>query len=112
MNVRIASSEQEFRKISPVLRQLRSQYTDTELIAQIQLQIAQGYRIAYVEIAPSLSRFEDDRITFRDYEYQREKTIHRSGVGASFHQTRQLEQRVRENGYDIHILRRLRPAQK
>ncbi|MCH8265820.1 MAG: GNAT family N-acetyltransferase [Proteobacteria bacterium] len=49
MEVKIASSEAELRKISPVLLQLRSQYDEDSLLAQIRLQQAEGYQIAYVE---------------------------------------------------------------
>lgn len=49
MEVKIASSEAELRKISSVLLQLRSQYDEDSLIDQIRLQQAEGYQIAYVE---------------------------------------------------------------
>ena len=49
MQVKIASSEAELRKISPVLLQLRTQYDEDSLLAQIRLQQAEGYQIAYVE---------------------------------------------------------------
>ena len=49
MEVKIASSEAELRKISPVLLQLRSQYDEDSLLAQIRIQQAEGYQIAYVE---------------------------------------------------------------
>jgi len=49
MEVKIASSEAELRKISPVLLQLRNQYDEDSLLAQIRLQQAEGYQIAYVE---------------------------------------------------------------
>ena len=49
MEVKIASSEAELRKISPVLLQLRNQYDEDSLLSQIRLQQAEGYQIAYVE---------------------------------------------------------------
>jgi GNAT superfamily N-acetyltransferase len=49
MEVKIASSEAELRKISPVLLQLRSQYDEDSLLARIRIQQAEGYQIAYVE---------------------------------------------------------------
>lgn len=49
MEVKIASSEAELRKISPVLLQLRTQYDEDSLLAQIRIQQAEGYQIAYVE---------------------------------------------------------------
>ncbi|PCJ28011.1 MAG: GNAT family N-acetyltransferase [SAR86 cluster bacterium] len=49
MKVKIANSLDELKKISPVLLQLRPQYSEETLIAQIQKQQANGYQIAYVE---------------------------------------------------------------
>lgn len=49
MEMKIANSELELRKISPVLLQLRPQYSADELVQQIQTQQQQGYKIAYVE---------------------------------------------------------------
>jgi len=49
MEVKIVSSDAELRRISPVLLQLRSQYDEDSLLAQIRLQRADGYQLAYVE---------------------------------------------------------------
>lgn len=49
MEVKIADSVEELKKISPVLLQLRPRYTEEELIEQILEQQQQGYQIAYVE---------------------------------------------------------------
>ena len=49
MEVKIASSDEELKKICPVLLQLRPQYDEESLIDQIKLQIENGYKIAYVE---------------------------------------------------------------
>ena len=49
MEMKIARSEAELRKVSPVLLQLRSQYTEDSLVVQIQLQQERGYQLAYVE---------------------------------------------------------------
>ena len=49
MEVKIAESESELKKISSVLLQLRPQYDAASLVAQIQLQQKNGYRVAYVE---------------------------------------------------------------
>lgn len=49
MHVKIAKSPEELKRISPVLLQLRPQYTEDELIQQIQVQQGNGYRIAFVE---------------------------------------------------------------
>jgi len=49
MQVKIAESLEDLTKISPVLLQLRSQYTQDALITQIQKQQQSGYCIAYVE---------------------------------------------------------------
>lgn len=49
MQVKTADSLEELRLISPVLLQLRPQYSEDALIRQIQAQQVAGYRIAYVE---------------------------------------------------------------
>ena len=49
MEVKIASSDAELRRISPMLLQLRSQYDEDSLLAQIRLQRADGDQLAYVE---------------------------------------------------------------
>ena len=48
MQVKIAESLEELKLISPVLLQLRAQYSEDTLVKQIQSQQAEGYRIAYV----------------------------------------------------------------
>ena len=49
MQVKIAESLEDLRLIAPVLLQLRPQYSSDSLIAQIQSQQKDGYRIAYVQ---------------------------------------------------------------
>jgi GNAT superfamily N-acetyltransferase len=49
MKVRIARSDAELRRISDVLRQLRTGFGGDRLIAQIAEQQRSGYRVAYVE---------------------------------------------------------------
>ena len=49
MQVKIAESLEDLRLIAPVLLQLRQQYSQDSLIAQILAQQKDGYRIAYVE---------------------------------------------------------------
>lgn len=49
MKVSLALTREELRKISPVLLQLRPQYTTETLIEQIQQQQESGYQLAYVE---------------------------------------------------------------
>ena len=49
MEVKIAESVDDLKKISAVLLQLRSQYTEESLIEQIVEQQQSGYQIAYVE---------------------------------------------------------------
>jgi len=49
MQVKIANSEAQLRKVSSVLLQLRTQYNEDSLLDQIRLQQAEGYQIAYVE---------------------------------------------------------------
>lgn len=49
MEVKIAESVDDLKKISPVLLQLRSQYTEESLIEQILEQQGHDYQIAYVE---------------------------------------------------------------
>ena len=49
MQVKIAESTEELRLISPVLLQLRPQYSEDTLIKQIKAQQADGYRVAYVQ---------------------------------------------------------------
>lgn len=48
MQVKIAESVEQLKLISPVLLQLRPQYSEDALIRQIQSQQADGYRVAYV----------------------------------------------------------------
>jgi hypothetical protein len=49
MQVKIAESLEDLKFIAPVLLQLRPQYSADGLIAQIQSQQKDGYRIAYVQ---------------------------------------------------------------
>lgn len=49
MQIKIADSSEKLRLISPVLLQLRPQYTEETLVSQIQAQQADGYRVALVE---------------------------------------------------------------
>jgi GNAT superfamily N-acetyltransferase len=49
MQVRIAISDEELARISPIMLQLRPQYDDESLIQQIKQQQQDGYQIAYVE---------------------------------------------------------------
>ena len=51
MKILIADNTAELEKISPVLLQLRPQYDQGSLIAQIQKQQAKGFQIVYVEEA-------------------------------------------------------------
>ena len=54
MQVRIAETVEELKLISPVLLQLRPQYSEDTLIKQIQSQQADGYRVAYVTDAENV----------------------------------------------------------
>jgi GNAT superfamily N-acetyltransferase len=49
MIVRMAESEADLRRVSPVLLQLRPAFDEAGLIAQIAQQGRAGYRVAYVE---------------------------------------------------------------
>lgn len=49
MQVKIAESLEDLKLIAPVLLQLRPKYSADGLIAQIQSQQKDGYRIAYVQ---------------------------------------------------------------
>ena len=49
MQVKLAERTEELKLICPTLLQLRPQYSEETLIAQIQSQQKDGYRIAYVE---------------------------------------------------------------
>jgi len=49
MQVKFAESLEELKLISPVLLQLRPQYSEDTLLKQIQSQQAEGYRVAYVQ---------------------------------------------------------------
>ena len=49
MIVRMAESEADLRRVSPVLLQLRPAFDEAGLIAQIAQQRRAGYRVAYVE---------------------------------------------------------------
>jgi len=49
MHIRIAQSDPELDRLSPVIRQLRPQYDHDTLVAQIKAQQADGYQLAYVE---------------------------------------------------------------
>ena len=51
MNIFLATTVEDLQKISPVLLQLRPQYDQDGLIAQIRKQQAAGYQVAYVEQA-------------------------------------------------------------
>jgi GNAT superfamily N-acetyltransferase len=51
MKVKLAENIEQLTLVSPVLLQLRPQYTERSLIEQIQKQQQSGYRIAYVEKA-------------------------------------------------------------
>ena len=49
MRVKLAENSEQLELISPVLVQLRPQYSTESLIEQILLQQKEGYRVAYVE---------------------------------------------------------------
>lgn len=49
MEVRLVESDDQLERVSPVLLQLRSDFTKEGLIAQIKEQQEHGYRLAYVE---------------------------------------------------------------
>ena len=49
MEVRIAESDAELRKVSAVMRELRPAFDEQGLIAQIKAQRQYGYQVAYVE---------------------------------------------------------------
>ena len=49
MPLAMAESEADLRRIAGVLLQLRTQFDEDSLVAQIQEQQAEGYRVAYVE---------------------------------------------------------------
>lgn len=49
MHIRLAQSDAELDRLSPVIRQLRPQYDHDTLVAQIKAQQADGYHLAYVE---------------------------------------------------------------
>jgi GNAT superfamily N-acetyltransferase len=48
MHVSLATTDPDLQKISPVLLQLRPQYTEARLVARIKLQQQSGFQIAYV----------------------------------------------------------------
>ena len=50
MKITLATTEQELRRLAPVLLQLRPQYTEDSLVAQIRVQQAQGFRVASLEM--------------------------------------------------------------
>lgn len=49
MQVRLLQSSEELARLSPVLRQLRPQFGEEDLIAAIERQRQHGYQLAYVE---------------------------------------------------------------
>ena len=49
MDVKLAQDNQALEKIAPILRQLRTQFSQTALIEKIRQQQESGYQIAYVE---------------------------------------------------------------
>lgn len=49
MQVKLAENSEQLQLISPVLLQLRPQYSIESLIEEIRLQQKDGYRVAYVE---------------------------------------------------------------
>ncbi len=49
MHIQIARTDTDLERISPVLRQLRHRFDTPALIAQIKTQLAEGYRLAFVE---------------------------------------------------------------
>lgn len=51
MEVRLVEGEADLHRICPVMLQLRPAFDATSLLAQIRQQMADGYRLAYVEDA-------------------------------------------------------------
>ena len=49
MEVHLVSSAQELAELAKIMQQLRPQYTQDQLIAQIKRQQAAGYQLAYVK---------------------------------------------------------------
>lgn len=49
MDVKLAQTDADIERISPVMRELRPTYSHDELVAQIKKQQAFGYQLAYVE---------------------------------------------------------------
>ena len=49
MQVKLLSEDKELEKIAPVLRELRPQYSQEQLLQQIRKQRADGYQLAWVE---------------------------------------------------------------
>jgi len=50
MKISLATNEDDLRRLSGVLRQLRPQYTEDALIEQIQKQQQYGYQVAFLEM--------------------------------------------------------------
>lgn len=50
MEIKIAESDSDLSRISPVLLQLRPEYTPESLIAQIRRQQESGFKIAFIEV--------------------------------------------------------------
>jgi GNAT superfamily N-acetyltransferase len=49
MRILLAQTDTDLERVSPVLRQLRPQYTHEALMGRIRAQRADGYHLAYVE---------------------------------------------------------------
>ena len=49
MEVKIVSSDEDLKKICPVMLELRNQYDEGSMLRQIKHQFEDGYKIAYVE---------------------------------------------------------------
>ncbi|NMP33313.1 GNAT family N-acetyltransferase [Thalassotalea sp. M1531] len=51
MNIQLANSADELKKVAPILCQLRPQYSISQLVEQIEKQQENGYQVAYIEKA-------------------------------------------------------------
>ncbi|WP_078120497.1 GNAT family N-acetyltransferase [Thiosocius teredinicola] len=54
MKVKLAQTERDIDRISPVMRELRPAYSHEDLVAQIEKQQAFGYQLAFVELGDAV----------------------------------------------------------
>jgi len=60
--IQLAENNEDIRRCHPVMRQLRTRYSETAFVEQVQKQIGDGYQLVFIEVSGTVQAVAGFRI--------------------------------------------------